>query len=87
MPSDCKDFQCKGLAERRVSRIRERAHSKAALMRSHKIPRGERQEIRKMQLFFATLPHPELKAAYEAVTKAAYEAVTKALETRKQLNR
>lgn len=59
-----------GLAERREQRIRERKHAKAALMRSSKIPRGEKREIRNAQVFFATLGHPELLAAYRAVKKA-----------------
>lgn len=60
----------KGLAERRQRRIEERNRCKGVVLRSGKVPKGEQREIRMMQVFFATLPHDQLRAAYTAVKKA-----------------
>jgi len=59
-----------GLAERREQRIRERKHAKAAKMRESGLGKNVKREIRGARVFFATLPHPELLAAYRAVKKA-----------------
>ena len=56
-----------GLAERREQRIRERKHAK---MRESGLGKNVKREIRGARVFFATLPHPELLAAYRAVKKA-----------------
>lgn len=61
-----------GLEQRRQARIAERHRAKTEKLRALKVPRGEKREIRMMQLFFSSLPHDDLRAAYTAV-KAALE--------------
>jgi hypothetical protein len=60
----------KGLAERREARLRERRQGKSGLLELWKVPKGEKREVHRARVFFATLPPDDLLAAYAAVTKA-----------------